>query len=138
MGDYHRYCYAESGEKGENIRIPGVFHTVNPAANDRYPIYKENTREYTLLETRQFGTVLQMEVGATMVGRIVNYHGAKTVTRGEEKGRFEFGGSTVILCLEKDRAMVDADILKNTAAGIETVVKMGEKIGCTCNPQEES
>lgn len=72
-----------------------------------------------------------MEVGALLVGRIVNYHEKKEVKRGEEKGRFEFGGSTVILCLEKDKAVIDGDILSNSAAGIETVVKMGEKIGVT-------
>ncbi len=129
VDDYHRYGYIESGCKGENIHIPGVFHTVNPAAGDRYPIYKENTREYTLIETPRLGTVLQMEVGATMVGRIVNYHGPGAVERGQEKGRFEFGGSTVIVCLEKDRAVIDEDILRNTERSIETVVKLGEKIG---------
>lgn len=132
VDDYHRYSYIESGVKGENTHIPGVYHTVNPAAGDRYPIYKENTREYTLIETERFGTMLQMEVGATMVGRIVNYHGAQNVIRGQEKGRFEFGGSTVIVCLEKGRAVIDEDLALNTQNGIETVVKLGEKIGTAC------
>lgn len=129
VGDYHRYCYADSGVKGENVRINGVFHTVNPVANDRYPIYKENTREYTILDSENFGRVLVMEVGATMVGRIVNYQGAGAVRRGQEKGRFEFGGSTVILCLEKDRVVMDGDLIRNTREGAETVVKLGQKIG---------
>ena len=64
-----------------------------------------------------------------MVGRIVNAPGGRRVTRGEEKGRFEFGGSTVIVCLEPGRATVDEDLLANTAAGHETVVKLGERIG---------
>lgn len=132
VDDYHRYSYIESGTKGGNVHIPGVYHTVNPAAGDRYPVYKENTREYTLIETESLGTVLQMEVGATMVGRIVNYHDAGPVTRGQEKGRFEFGGSTVIVCLEKDRAVMDEDLIRNTQNGIETVVKLGEKIGIVC------
>ena len=129
VGDYHRYCYIDNGTKGENIHIPGVFYTVQPAANDRYPIYKKNTREYTLLESENFGTVLMMEVGATMVGRIVNEHGAGAVKRGQEKGRFEFGGSTVIVCLQKGCARIDEDLLANTRSGDETVVKYGEKIG---------
>lgn len=129
VGDYHRYSYADSGIKGENIHIPGVFHTVNPVANDHYPIYKENTREYTVLESERFGSVLMMEVGATMVGRIVNYHGAGPVQRGQEKGRFEFGGSTIVMCLEKDKAVIDADVIANTKEDIETVVKLGQKIG---------
>jgi len=64
-----------------------------------------------------------------MVGKIVNYHEEACVKRGEEKGRFEFGGSTVIVCLEKGRALIDKDIMENSKKGIETVVKMGEKIG---------
>lgn len=132
VGDYHRYCYIDSGAKSDNHHIPGVFHTVNPAANDRYPIYKENTREYTLIESSCFGTMMMMEVGATMVGRIVNYHETAQVQRGQEKGKFEFGGSTIVVCLEKDRAVIDADIWENTRNGIETVVKMGEKIGTVC------
>lgn len=128
-GDYHRYSYADSGKKGENIHIDGIYHTVNPIANDHYPIYKENTREYTILESDCFGSMLMMEVGATMVGRIVNYHGAGSVQRGQEKGRFEFGGSTLVICLEKGKAIIDADIVHNTENGIETVVKLGQKIG---------
>ena len=49
--------------------------------------------------------------------------------RGTEKGRFEFGGSTIILCLPAGSAIIDPDILANTSAGFETRVKYGEKIG---------
>lgn len=69
VDDYHRYCYIDDGVKSSNYRIPGVLHTVNPAANDVEPIYKENTREYCLLHTNHFGTLLVMEVGALMVGK---------------------------------------------------------------------
>ena len=60
-------------------------------ANDVYPIYKENTREYALLKTVNFGTVLMMEVGALMVGRIENVPLRGRVKRGKEKGNFAFG-----------------------------------------------
>jgi len=131
VDDYHRYCYIDGGEKSANHLIPGVFHTVNPIANSVVSIYKENTREFSLLKSESFGTVLVMEVGALLVGRIVNYHEKAKVQRGEEKGRFEFGGSTVIICLEKDCGIVDTDIIKNSIEEIETVVKMGERIGET-------
>ena len=127
--DYHRYCYVDDGVKGENVRIPGVYHTVNPIAGEHYRIYRENTREYSLLESENFGSVLMMEVGAAMVGRIVNHHGAQQVLRGQEKGLFAFGGSTVILCMQKDRVLPDEDLLRNTANGAETVVRQGERIG---------
>ena len=129
VGDYHRYSYIDSGYLGEEIHRNGVYHTVNPAAASRYPIYRENTREYALLESDHFGSILQMEVGATMVGRIVNNPGKRRVQRGREKGRFEFGGSTVIVLLQKDAARIDEDILRNTREDTETVVRLGEKIG---------
>jgi phosphatidylserine decarboxylase len=133
VDDYHHYCYVDDGVKTDNTAIPGVFYTVHPIAQDRYPVYRENCREYAVLHSVNFGDVLMMEVGATMVGRIVNEHGAGAVSRGQEKGRFEFGGSTVILCFEKGRVLPDGDLLTNTAAGDETVVRMGERIGLAQN-----
>ena len=129
VDDYHRYCYAADGEKTENTFIPGALHTVNPIANDYFPIYKENAREYTTLSTREFGDIVIMEVGALLVGRIVNHHGRASIRRGQEKGYFEFGGSTIVMLLKKDAAVIDSDILQNSAEGIETVVRFGEKIG---------
>lgn len=127
--DYHRYCYVDDGRKTANRKIRGLLHTVNPAANDVFPIYKENAREYSILRSVHFGDVLMMEVGALMVGKISNDHGKAFVHRGEEKGHFEFGGSTVILVLEPDKVKIDYDILCNSQKGYETAVKMGEKIG---------
>ena len=129
MDDYHRYCYIDDGKKSRNYRISGVFHTVNPAAGDVLPIYKENTREFSLLKSRHFKTVVMMEVGALMVGRITNYHGACLVKRGEEKGKFEFGGSTVILLFQDGAVRIDDRLIHNTEKGYETIVRMGERIG---------
>lgn len=64
-----------------------------------------------------------------MVGRITNYHETCKVRRGEEKGRFEFGGSTVILLFQKDAVRIDGRLYRNTQRGYETVVRMGEAIG---------
>lgn len=129
VDDYHRYCYIDDGEKSDNYHIPGVYHTVNPAANDVIPIYKENTREFSLLRSRHFKTVLMMEVGALLVGRITNYHEACEVNRGQEKGCFEFGGSTVIVLFQKNAVRMDERIIENTNRGYETIVRMGERLG---------
>lgn len=129
VDDYHRYCYIDDGTKTENTYIAGELHTVNPVALERYNIYKRNCREYTVLHTDNFGDVVQVEVGAMLVGRIVNHHGEGGFCRGDEKGKFEFGGSTVVLLFGRDRVCPDEDILRNSAEGIETVVKYGEKIG---------
>ena len=54
VDDYHRYIYIDDGFESRRVHIPGELHTVNPVANDVYPIYKENTREYALLKTVNF------------------------------------------------------------------------------------
>lgn len=133
VDDYHRYSYFDSGKKSGNVFIPGVLHTVNPIALEHYNIYKRNSREYTVLHTDNFGDAVQVEVGAMMVGRISNHHEAHIFKRGEEKGMFLFGGSTIVLLLEKDRAVIDSDIMRNSAQGFETVVKCGERIGKAVN-----
>lgn len=129
VADYHRYCYVDNGRISKATWIPGVFHTVNPAAGEVYPIYKENTRCYSILDSEQFGEILVMEVGALLVGKIVNHLEEGLVSKGEEKGHFEFGGSTVILLLKKNVCQMDADLVENTRRGLETQVRYGEKIG---------
>ena len=129
VDDYHRYCYVADGEKEENTFLPGVLHTVNPIACGHYPIYKENAREYAVLHTENWGDILMMEVGALMVGKIVNHHGAAHVSRGQEKGYFQFGGSTVVLLTQKNRLNLDDPYPENSARGIETRVRYGQPIG---------
>ena len=132
VDDYHHFCYPADGKKSDNVVVPGIFHTVNPVANEVYPIYRENAREYTLLKTEKFGTVLMMEVGAMMVGKITNVEKKSvSVKKGQEKGWFEFGGSTIILLLQHGKVRLDYDLIENTENGYETVVRMGERIGET-------
>ena len=132
VDDYHHFCYPAEGKKSDNVVVPGIFHTVNPVANEVYPIYRENAREYTLLKTEKFGTVLMMEVGAMMVGKITNVEKKSVpVKKGQEKGWFEFGGSTIILLLQHGKVRLDYDLIENTENGYETVVRMGERIGET-------
>lgn len=131
VDDYHRYCYVADGRKSRQRKIRGVLHTVNPVANDYYPIYKMNSREYCLLKTKEFGTILLMEVGALMVGKINNHEeDSAQVKRGDEKGMFEFGGSTIVVMTEPGMTEPDKDIIQNTKVQAETLVKMGEPIGC--------
>ena len=129
VDNYHRYCYPDSGYQHENYYIPGFFHTVNPVALENTSVFAQNCRAYTIIDSDHFGRIIQMEVGAMGVGRIVNYKESEFVEKGEEKGYFEFGGSTVCLFVPKGSAVPDADMIKNTAEGYETIVKMGEQIG---------
>ena len=126
---YHRYVYFDSGSKGENVFIKGKLHTVRPIALEALPVFVRNCREYTIMKTDNFGTAAQIEVGALLVGKIKNHHGEHTFSRGEEKGMFLYGGSTVVLLLEKDKAILDKSLFEATQKGEETPVVMGERLG---------
>lgn len=129
VDDYHRYCYIDSGTKTKNTFINGELHTVQPIALDNYNIYKRNCREYTILHTENFGDVVQIEVGALLVGKIVNFHNEYSFKKGEEKGMFEFGGSTIVLLVKENTINIDDELVHNTQMGLETIVKYGERIG---------
>lgn len=109
VDDYHRYCYPTDGVKSNNRKINGK---------------NKSFGEYTLIRTKEFGDIIQMEMGNS-----INYHEKRCVKKGIEKGRFEFGKSTIILFLEKDSLKISKDLFENTKNGFETIVKMGEEIG---------
>jgi phosphatidylserine decarboxylase len=92
-------------------------------------IFCLNKREFTIISNPLFGDVVMTEVGATMVGSIVQTYTGNFVKKGEEKGYFKFGGSTVALLFEKNKIRIDEDLLINTLKGYETVIKEGERIG---------
>lgn len=129
--DYHRYHFPAKGKIGRRNKIDGYYYSVSPyAIKDNFGVFCENKRELTTLETSEYGDVLISEIGATMVGGIEQTYTPNTdVKKGEEKGYFTFGGSSVLLLFEKGKVMIDDDILKNTKNGYETKVYMGEKIG---------
>lgn len=129
VSHYHRYCYLDDCQKSENIFLRGRLHTVRPIALAELPVFVQNCREYTVMETQNFGTVVQVEVGAMMVGKIQNQHGAGRFVRGQEKGMFLYGGSTIVLLLEQGRVSILESIFQNTAQGIEIPVQMGQVIG---------
>ncbi len=129
VDNYHRYSYIDNGKKGENHFIPGKLHTVQPIALESVPVFTENSREFTVMNTENFGKIVQMEVGAMLVGKIHNHHGRHSFIRGQEKGFFKYGGSTIIVLVEKDRIVIDDNILKASAKEIETDVTLGEEIG---------
>ena len=130
VDDYHRYAFFDGGRVATPPRyIKGAFHTVRPIAfTKERRVFCRNAREVTVLETEHFGTAVQVEVGAMMVGRIIN-HDVTSFTRGDEKGYFAFGGSTVVLILKKDAANLDDCFIENTKNGLETRVRCGETIG---------
>ena len=128
--DYHRFHFPVSGKVSPNTQIDGDYYSVNPfALRKKAEIFCLNKREYTIVSNPVFGDVVVAEVGATMVGSIAQTFKGTAVNKGEEKGYFKFGGSTVVLLFTKSKIHIDKDLLLNTAKGYETTVKMGERIG---------
>lgn len=129
--DYHRYHFPASGKASAQTRVKGHYYSVSPIAlKNSLEIFCENQREYCLLETEKFGKIIMCEVAATMVGSMINtYKSNSQVEKGEEKGYFAFGGSTVVLLMEAGKVKLDDDLLENSAKGIEMQVKMGTRIG---------
>ena len=125
VDDYHRFCYPDKGCLISKRFIKGKLHTVSPVSK-KHKIYMENTRLVNLLKTEKFGTIAYIEVGAMLIGRIVD-NGTDVFEKGQEKGYFEPGGSTVILLVKN--VEIDKDIMEQSASGIETKVRYGERIG---------
>ncbi|MBQ4122072.1 MAG: phosphatidylserine decarboxylase [Clostridia bacterium] len=126
---YHRYAFADGGKPIANKYIKGKFHTVRPIALRLHPVFKENAREVTLYESDNFGTIAQIEVGAMLVGKIENKPMGERFDRGEEKGRFLYGGSTVVVLVGKNRVNFPKELFDATNEGKEVPVEMGMKLG---------
>ena len=129
VNDYHHYIYVDDGKRSEYQFIKGILHTVQPIAYDKVKVFHRNSREWCVLHTDNFGDIIQVEVGALLVGKIRNDKNITKFKKGDEKGFFEFGGSTIILFVKKDEVLFDEDILTNSSEGKETIVHCGEKIG---------
>ena len=127
VDDYHHYIFPDSGKVISSKYISGKLHTVQPIAQRKYKVFLENSRNITFLECDNLGDVCYIEVGALLVGKIIN-EDIKKFKKGDEKGHFEFGGSTVILLL-KDNVKINNIIINNSKKNIETIVKLGNKIG---------
>lgn len=127
MEDYHRYVYLDEGRVGKQVTIPGRLHTIRPVSV-KCRAYSSNHRVCTRLHTAHFGDVLQIEVGALLVGKIQN-HPIKRFNRLQEKGFFRYGGSTILQFFEPGVIVLDEDIRSQSMKGVEVLVHIGESIG---------
>jgi phosphatidylserine decarboxylase len=128
--DYHRYHYPDDGKTLNSYTVHGDYHSVNPLAlKYRQDILIKNERRVSIVETKKFGKLAIVEVGATCVGKIIQSHDeSKDFKRGDQKGYFLFGGSTVIVYGEPGKWKPSSDILKNTELGLETYIHLGDEV----------
>ncbi len=127
--DYHRFHFPDDGQLTTFHQETGKLHSVNPRALVRKPdLFLGNERHVSVLETKHFGALAYVEVGALCVGKIVQTHSQPSFRRGEEKGYFLFGGSTVVVYGEAGAWVPTADLLEHTAQGLETLVELGSPV----------
>ena len=128
--DYHRFHFPCDCETPEPVRVvPGEYHSVNPIALLKQPdVYAGNERQSVRCRAF-FGDFWMVEVGAFGVGTIVQTAEGRRHWKGDEKGYFKFGGSTVVVVVPAGLVRFDDDLVANSAAGLETRVLCGERIG---------
>jgi len=131
--DYHHYCYIDDGRQGPNHFIEGQLHSVQPIACEHFPIFTLNRRSWCLMDTDHFGPVIQTEIGALVVGGIVNAPEGP-MGRGQEKGHFDLCGSTIVLLVEPGRIELLPELAAQVDTGRETRVQQGQWVATATKP----
>ncbi|KAF9290285.1 hypothetical protein BGZ88_007385 [Linnemannia elongata] len=155
--DYHRF---HSPVKGvvleEAVKIGGGYATVNPMAvnNEDVDVFTENVRKVTVIG---LDPVVDEEGGViegggdskgedgreevvekcvfVSIGALLGAKSAGTrLEKGDELGYFAYGGSTCILLFQPGSVRFDEDLVATSLKGLETLVKMGERIGERAGP----
>ncbi|RMG18832.1 MAG: phosphatidylserine decarboxylase [Planctomycetota bacterium] len=127
--DYHRFHFPADGVASPSRRLGKVLHSVHPLALAGGAPSFRNKREVALLESERFGALALVEVGAMIVGSIEQTYRPGPVRRGEEKGCFHLGGSTVVVLTEPGRVHFDEDLLAASREELESYVRMGSRVG---------
>lgn len=126
--DYHRFHFPDSGTAAAPRTIGRGLHSVHPIALQSGAAIFRNKRMVTRLESRNFGELLLVEIGALFVGSILQTYQPGPVERGQEKGYFRFGGSTVVLLARAGSIVLDHDLLEASQQDLETLVRFGTRI----------
>ena len=140
--DYHRIHMPCAAKLMRMIYVPGALFSVNPATARGVPnLFARNERVVCVFDAGEFGHLVMVLVGATIVGSMETvWHGVVNSTRpekvlewtyedqnivlakGEEMGRFLLG-STVIMLFQ--RGIIDF----NDDWASEKPVRLGERMG---------
>ncbi|MFZ0566038.1 MAG: phosphatidylserine decarboxylase [Chlamydiales bacterium] len=129
--DYHRFHFPCDCTPEPAKLIKGSLYSVNPISiKQKIDRLTENKRMLAELKTAHFGTLLYIEVGATCVGSIhQTYSPYHPYRKGDEKGYFSFGGSTLILLFEPNRIRFDEKLTHYSAEHVETRCLLGQTLG---------
>ncbi|KAI8337797.1 phosphatidylserine decarboxylase-domain-containing protein [Blakeslea trispora] len=129
--DYHRFHFPVDGTVMKTRHISGQYYTVNPMAiRTTIDVFGENARTVVWIDSKEFGKVAVVCVGAMLVGSIIiTANVGSQIKRTDEMGYFAFGGSTLVIVFQKDKMHFDHDLLDNSDKAVETLVRVGNRIG---------
>ena len=129
--NYHWFHAPLEGIPTPSKPIKGTYESVNPIAYHKHiqPLVC-NERQLFSFNTKNCDTILMIPVGALCVGKIITtYQPYRLTQKAADLGYFKFGGSTLVMVFKKDTVMINKILLSRSAHGIETEIKMGQKIG---------
>lgn len=128
--DYHRFHFPDDGEASYPRNIKGKYHSVNPIALAKVPnLFCQNKRTITEFNSQNFGKISYVEIGALTVGSIIQTYTPGQVKKGQEKGYFQYGGSTLVLLFEPDAIAFDNDLIEDSKKNLEVHVLTGNCVG---------
>eukprot|EP00941_MAST-03F_sp_MAST-3F-sp1_P002035 g2035.t1 len=130
--DYHRIHIPISGILKKTVEIPGWYHSVNPICVNHKDVnvFTENHRVVNFIETEAFEKICVINIGATVVGSIVQlFKPGDFLRKGDCFGYYQYGGSTTVMLVKKNHVKFDSDLLKSSADNVETRIRFGMQIG---------
>ena len=130
--DFHHFCFIDNCSDAEAKLIPGKLHSVQPIAIEKVPVFRQNRRYYHEMKTENFGDVMQIEVGAVLVGDVYYEKVQGKALKGQRAGHFELCGSTIMQLFTKetmDKISIYEHISDMLKTSEEIKVEMGQGIG---------
>lgn len=129
--DYHHFHFPVDCKVLEQKSISGYLHSVTPIATKlKGKVFLDNYRHVSLLSNDYLNYFYYVEVGALTVGKInQSYKLNQSYHSGDRKGYFEFGASTVILVLDRDKIEFCDDLIEYSKKKTEVLFKLGTVIG---------
>lgn len=127
--DYHHFCAVDGGFYHSSVFTEGQLHSVVPLALEHYPVFRLNRRCAMQIDSDCFSRLYQIEIGAMAVGGIVHNAESCRIEQGQEVGRFELCGSTIVILVQPNRLILNEAVLEGTKEGDEYPVFYGRVIG---------
>lgn len=134
--DYHRY-HCPVDLKVKRIIDIKSFYELGSLPVTKFAVNSLNANPFTVntrvvIECENLHTkddFLIILIGATGINSIVHkFNAGRRYKKFQDVGCFEIGGSTTVVVTQKDKILLDKDIVAHSLKGKETYIRVGEPI----------